>query len=217
MPRQDMIKTADDGPLTDELAACVEALSLYASDHSDRMPSDIKKMLNNLPSRYQITREYNEIQISLLHDTVGYLWRKVTGTKLPDRQGIADTTDAAELDGCYWLLPGGVMVSGLNHYSAAKDHKGMICSLLDINPFVFEHATQNRDPNVVIGLIVTNGGVRMLVKRSDNKVYMQTSQDSWVWAKDKVKRMWHGKRVVKILDPKARYKGWSSGIPVTIG
>jgi len=203
-----------EAPDAEQIAACADALALYRSDHHQAMDKDLAKMIGNLPSRYRILREQDPVSLGILFDTIAYIWRKVTGKDVRDLVE-APASKSSELDGCYWLLPGGLMIGGLNHFAAAKRHRGVICALLGIDRFDFERCMA-RKPDEVIGLIVSKGGVRVLVKRSDSSVFMQATESSWPVAKRKISKLPHKVRTVKIVDLSVPYAGWSSGIPVSV-
>jgi hypothetical protein len=211
-----IVKIADmKVPEAEELAALADSIRLWSHDRGSEMPKPLLKMVNNLPSRYQILQVLGDTDRQILYQTVGHIWRKLTGQKLSDISDRRDTSSVEKLSGCYWMLPGGVMLHGLNHYSAAKRHRGAICAILRINPLVYEQKL-NQGANEVIGMIVGRGGVRMLVDRAKDKVFVQTSERSWPWARNKVSKMYHGEKVVKVLDLSKPYRGWTTGVPIVI-
>ena len=200
-------------PDAEVMATYVDSIRLMANGGSADLDKSVSRLVQNLPSRHQITRSMDDSDRTILYDSVRYIWKKLTGQEVPDKPA----TEGKEnfMDGCYWLLPGGVEIHGLNHYSAAKSHRGLVCALLDINPLVFEYKT-NQSPEELIALVAYMGGVRMMVKRNANAVFMQTTESSWPWARDKIKKMYHSNKVVKVLDPSQPYLGWGSGVPIII-
>ena len=201
-------------PNAETLAAYVDSVRLMTAGSEITLEKSLDRMVKNMPSRHQILRAMDDADRTILYDSVRYVWKKVTGHDIPD-SAPTDTEKDTFMDGCYWLLPGGIEVHGLNHYSAAKNHRGVVCSLLDINPLVFEYKL-NQNPDELIALVAYMGGVRMIVKRSTNSVFMQTTESSWPWARDKIKKMYHTNKVVKVLDPSQPYLGWKSGVPIIL-
>jgi len=196
-----------------ELAAFVDSIHMFSKEQD--IDKDIANMIANLPSTRSITMEMDQVQLRLLRETVGHIWRKLSGNKLTDVKVEQQSTDMGQLDGNYWFLPGEVLLHGFNHFSIAKNHRDLICRLLDINPFVFEHNLQS-NPDRLIWLVLSHGGVRTIVDRGKSAIYMQTIESSWPWVRDKLKKMYHKKRLVKVLDPNIPYEGWSSGVSVVV-
>jgi hypothetical protein len=215
-----IIKTsAVNVPDGEELSSYIESIKLHKRSDGDSIDKEISKLIDNLPSRRQVTLDMDDTQRGILYDTVGYIWREITGQKISDVDRNKQTTDMDLLDGCYWMMPGGIILAGLNHFAAAKSHRGLICSLLNINQFIFESKIAT-DPDSLIGLIIARGGIRMLVRRgtpsAHGSVHIQTTKDSWTWARDKLQKMYHKKKVIKILDDSKPYNGWKSGVPIVI-
>lgn len=197
-----------------QIATFVDSIKLYRHDNGGKVDSEVAKLIDNLPSKYMILSSMNEAELSLLHRSVGYIWRKITGKRISETESEPyDVSNAP--DGCYWLLPGGLMLHGLNHFSAAKNNRDVICSMLNINPFIFEHKV-NANPDGLVGLIVSRGGVRVLVKRNGSSVYMQTNEQSWPWARDKADKMYHKNRIIKVVGGSEDYKGWKSGVSIIL-
>ena len=201
-------------PDAETLAAYIDSIKLMAEGSSVDTDRSVKRLVSNLPSRHQVLKAMDDTDKTILYDSVRYVWKKLTGQEIPER-APTDTEKDNVMDGCYWLLPGGVEVHGLNHYSAAKNHRGLVCALLDINPLVFEYK-MNQNPAELIALVAYTGGIRMMVKRNSNSVFMQTTESSWPWARDKIKKMYHANKVVKVLDLSKPYLGWESGVPIIV-
>ena len=197
-----------------QIATFADSIRLYRHDNGSKVDSELARMIDNLPSKHMILSEMDEPSLSLLHRSVGYIWRKLTGKNIRDVEA-APYSLADAPDGCYWLLPGGLMLSGLNHFSAAKNNRDVICAMLRINPFIFEHKVCS-SPDGLVGLIVSKGGVRVLVKKNGSSVYMQTNEASWPWARDKADRMYHKNKVIKIVGKSEDYKGWKSGVSIVL-
>lgn len=213
-----ILKTASEPDVLaspDILSAYVESLALHRARHGEAMPKDLVTMIDRLPSRGFITTQMDDIERDLLLETVGHIWRKVTGGSIREADTTVPSMDQS-LNGCYWMVPGGVLVAGLNHFSGAAKNRNLLCSLLDINNFVFEGKANSKDPNALVRLILEHGGIRVHIDRQASEVYMQCTEESWPWAREKLKRMYHLKKVAKVLDRKQPYLGWRSGVPVII-
>jgi hypothetical protein len=208
------ISRANNIPSAQEMVALIDSIRLSAK--SREVDKDVAKMIENLPSSQPVLNDMDETQLGLLYETVGHIWRKLSGQKISDVSIEHHPTDMDKLDGNYWFLPGGMMLHGFNHFSIAKSHRDLICRLLDINPFVFEHKLGSQDHNDLIWLVLSCGGVRVMVERGESKIFMQTTEKSWPWVRDKLKKMYHKKRIVKVLDSETPYEGWSSGITVLV-
>ena len=195
------------------LATYADALRLYRIEHGQNMDSEIGKAVDDFPEERQIVA-MTPSDLELFSETVDFCWRRVTGKHI-QREESRQTSDSMFLDGCYWLLPGGVMVSGVNHYSAAKENRGLFCSLLNINPLVFEKRA-SVEPNAIVGFLIRSGAVRMMVDREGSKVFCQVSEGSWPWALAKLTKMYHKTKIARVLDDKKEYTGWESGVPVGV-
>lgn len=200
-------------PNTETLAAMVESLKVFHADHSDAFEPSDAKLVDVLPSRNRIIHDMNDAQMDALYHSVLHLWEKMTGSK-PEFE--SSNEDAANLDGAYWMLPGEVLLSGYNHFQSAKEHRILVCSMLNINPLVFERLLASGDVNEVIGLVLARGGVRVLIDRKQNQVIMQSNESSWAWVKDKLEKMWHKNKIAKIVDLSQPYEGWKSGVTVRV-
>lgn len=215
---QAMTKLAeDDIPYDgDELANIVDILRLYRRDNPHELNKQSKEMIDNLPSKYMVRKEMNRYELKMLYKTLGHLWKQVTGERLSDMERpVRPNQEAQHLDGCYWLLPGEILVSGFNHYDAAKKHKGAICRLLNINPIIFEKALAS-EPHRVIETVLKNHGVRVVVDRDNSSVFMQCSERSWPTARNKLRKMYHKKKVLRVLDKSKPFESWDSGVPLLI-
>jgi hypothetical protein len=200
----------------DILASYIESLCLHRGQHRDSMSKEILRLIDNLPPRSYVINKMDHIERDLLMQTVGHIWKKITGNSIRSVDTKMATTDSGRLDGTYWMVPGGILVRGFNHFSAAKNHRDLLCSMLDINGFVFEAKVLEKDPHGLINLILSHGGIRVAVDRSKSAVYMQTTEGSWPWARDKLRKMYHKHKVARVIDRREPYKGWKSGVPVIV-
>lgn len=197
-------------PTADEIAVYVESLKLY-KERNDNIDDEHRVLIDNLPTPRQIKREFSNQEANILFETVGYLWREITGNDLiMETKGQRGTLPFL---GNYWIINNGVMLYGINHYTIIKKNTSMICSLLNINGFALQHYLSGH-PNDLIRFVIQNGGVRMLA-RMDHKAFFQMSEQTYAkWGKVKVKKFDFRKKIVKIVDFKVPFKGWNSGIPI---
>jgi hypothetical protein len=56
----------------------------------------------------------------------------------------------------------------------------------------------------------------MNVDKDHSIVICQTNEDSFPWVRNKLMKMYHQTKVVKIIDLKSKYEGWKSGINMVI-
>ena len=200
-------------PCPEALAAMVDAIRVFFADHGDAFGKSEARLVESLPSRNRILHDMDDAQRDVLYRSVKHLWKGMSGSE-PEFE--SQNTDAADLDGAYWMMPGGVLLMGFNHFQAAKDNRILVCSLLNINPLVFEQLLASGSVDEIVGLVLARGGVRVLIDRGKSEVVMQTGEESWPWVKDKLERMWHKNKIAKIVDLSQPYEGWKSGIVVRV-
>ena len=203
----------NDTPCPEALAAMVDAIRVFRSDHSESFGPDEARLVDALPSRSRVIHDIDDPQRDALYHSVRHMWEGMSGGE-PEFE--SRNTDAADLDGAYWLMPGGILLAGYNHFQAAKDNRILVCSLLDINPLVFEQLLASGGVEEIVGLILARGGVRALINRERGEVVMQTGEESWPWVKDKLERMWHKHKLAKVVDLSRPYEGWKSGVAVRV-
>ena len=202
----------DDLPNDETLGAYVDAIQLYYKDHPD-VNNVIADQIQKLPSARKIRLDYSEEECKILFESVAYIWREITGQDIIEESKITKGEDA--FTGNYWLLENGVILEGINHYSIIKQNATMFSTLLNVNGFALQHYLSS-SPEKVIYFIIKNGGIRMLI-RKDNKGYFQLSERTYAqWGKSKIKTFDLREKIVKILDSKAPYQGWNSGIPIKL-
>lgn len=199
----------------DELAALVESLSIHISDLGKDAPKAALQAVESFPSRYYITKKMSPIEIGWLREKVRQLWKFFTGKDISDFKTLPSPKRIKEYEGNFWLIPGGVMIHAFNHFTAAKKHKEVLCSLLDINGFVFERKLAG-DPTQLIAYLLQKGASRVNIDRNKNQVIAQCSEESWPWVREKLRKMVHKNKIAKVLDPTKTYEGWKSGIPIRI-
>ncbi len=199
----------------DQLAALAESLVLHVAELGQDVSKDVSKAVGSLPSRYYITRKMSKTEIGWLRDKIRQLWKTLTGKDISDFVTNPAPKSAREYEGNFWLLPGGIQIHAFNHFTAAKKHKGVICSLLDINGFVFERKLSEPPANL-IAYLIEKGAARVNIDRDKSQVIAQCSEGAWPWVREKLRRMVHKKKVARVLDPTKKYEGWKSGIPIRI-
>ena len=203
----------DKSPSPEVIAAMADSIRIFYQDNKGEFSPSEKRIVESLPAKAYILNEMDQPQVDVLYRSIRHLWKRISGQE-PDLS--SSNQDAKNLDGVYWFLPGGILISGYNHFTAAKEHKAVICALLDINPIVFEQLLSRQDPEVVIALLVTRGGVRTLIDRDKGEVVMQTNEESWPWAKEKLENMYHKNKIAKVIDVAMPYEGWESGVTIRV-
>ena len=200
-------------PSAEVISAMADSIRIFYQDHKEEFSPSEKRIVESLPAKTYILNEMDQSQVNVLYRSIKHLWVKISGEE-PNLSSSND--DAQNLDGVYWFLPGGVLISGYNHFTAAKDHKAIVCAILDINPIVFEQMLSRQNSDDVISLLVTRGGVRTLINRDKSEVVMQTNEESWLWVKDKLEKMYHKNKIAKVVDISLPYEGWTSGVTIRI-
>lgn len=199
----------------EDLVHLINSILLYYNDHKDEINKELKKSIESLPSEYIVQNKMSDVEIHMLYKIIRDIWKKITGQELDNVTLPENNDDKRLLSGNYWMLPGYILLAGFNHFSIAKKHKGMFCSVLGLNPWIFERFIAS-DPNKLILYIISNGGVRMNVDKDNSIVICQTNEESFPWVRNKLMKMWHQTKVAKIVDLKANYNGWESGINMVI-
>ena len=199
-------------PPPESLSAMIDSLRVFFADHESQFGKAEKRIVDNFPTKSRID-EMSEAEQDVVYRSVRHLWKEMSG-KEPEFESVG--SEDKHLDGAYWMLPGGVLVSGFNHFMAARDNRMLVCSMLDINPLVFEKLISSKDVNGVIGLVIARGGVRVLISRDKHEVVMQTNESSWPWVKGKLEKMYHKNKFAKVVDLKQPYEGWKSGITIKV-
>lgn len=200
-------------PVPDAIAAMVDSIRIFSEDNETAFDKNEKRLVDNLPSKTYILNKMSDAELDVLYRSIRHLWKSMTGG---EPEFATKNNDAVNLDGVYWMLPGGVLLSGFNHFQTAKNNKLLVCSMLDINPLVFEKMLASGNVEEVISLILARGGVRVLINRNKSEVIMQTNESSWPMVKNKIEKMYHKNKFVKILDLSQPYKGWESGVTLVI-
>ena len=199
----------------EDLVNLINSILLYYNDHKDEINKELKKSIESLPSEYIIKNKASDVELNMLYDIVRDIWKKITDQDLDDVKLPENEDEKRLLSGNYWMLPGSILLAGFNHFSIAKKHKGLFCSVLSLNPWTFE-AFIVSNPDKLIFYIISNGGIRMNVDKDNSVVICQTSEDSFPWVRNKLMKMYHQTKIAKIIDLKVEYQGWKSGINMCI-
>ena len=199
----------------EDLVHLINSILLYYNDHLAEIDKKLRKAIESLPSEYVVQNKMSDVEIHMLYKIVRNIWKEITGQDLDNVQLEHDDGEKKTLAGNYWMLPGSILLGGYNHFSIAKRHKGMFCSVLGLNPWVFEKFVASQ-PDKLIFYILSNGGVRMNVDKDNSVVMCQTSESSFPWVRNKLMKMYHQTKVAKIVDLRATYEGWKSGINMVI-
>ena len=202
----------EDLPSANVLATYVESLNLYALDNTGA-DQTIIKAIKSLPPPHIIKNDFSKSECRVIFETIGWLWKEITGKKLINEEKIQKAPET--LKGNYWMLSNGLLLPGVNHYSIIKKNANLISSLLKINGMVLQQYL-GKNPKDLIGLVIRHGGVRIFVN-TDRNAYFQMNQDIYAeWGRKKVKGYDFKKKIVKVIDLTAPYKGWDSGISVKL-
>lgn len=199
-------------PDGESLALQIQVLKMHLKDNP-KLDKSLAELIQKMPAPRQVRQNFSRKECEILYETVEFLWKKMTGTKLVPEKNIQKAPET--LQGNYWLLRNGVLLHGLNHYSIAKANTNLICSLLDIGGWLFQEYMSGQ-PNNLIYLIIKHGGVRLFINK-DRKFYAQCSSETYgKWGRNKIRKLDFKKKIVKIIDLRAKYLGWKSGISVIL-
>ena len=199
----------------EDLASYADAIRLHKASLDNNLSKEDIVKVDRIPARSYILKHMSPTELSILFENLSDLWKTITGENLPTNEGTSAPQEAKDVDGNFWLLPGGVMVKGFNHFATAVRHKNMLCNLLDINPFIFEEKI-HREPKELIKLIIQHGGIRLNINKESSRVIAQSNEESWPTLLRKFQKMYHKHKVARVLDPTVEYKGWESGIPIIV-
>jgi len=199
-------------PTPETMAAFVESLKVYLKDNP-KLKEELKYAIENLPSPTQIIKDYSMEECKLLYETIGHLWKKITGKTPIEINEIEESP--VTLLGNYWMIRNGILLSGTNHTTIIKKNINLICSLLNVNGFALQQHLAS-PPDNLIRFILKNGGVRVFINK-DREAYFQMSEETYSkWGRKKVKGLDFNPKVVKVIDFNAKYDGWHSGITVKL-
>ena len=203
---------ADRLPNGEALALQVKVLQMHLKDNP-KLNETFAELIKELPSPRQIRQDFSQKECEILYETVEYLWKNIAGEKLVPEKELYKAPES--LQGNYWLLPRGLLLHGLNHYSIAKQNSNLVCSLLGIGPWAFQEHLCSK-PNNLVWLIMNHGGVRLFITK-DKRLYAQMSSEGYAKiGRSKIRKLDFKLKVVKLIDLKAPYNGWKSGITIKL-
>lgn len=202
----------EDYPSVEDIASYTEALKLFKVKGKITDP-ELKKLIDNLPSPQNIRKSLSDTEIKIVFRTIWYLWHKITGLNLIEDTKVEQKKET--LEGNYWMIHKGVLMSGPNHYTIIKNNLNLFRSLLGVHAFAM-HEKMASNPNDLIKLIIDNGGIRIFVNK-DRTAYFQLSSETYAkWGKQKIMKYEFHKKIVMVVDINAPYKGWKSGIRIKL-
>lgn len=212
-----MVKTAqkvkeNDYPSVDDIASYAEALKLSLSDGIIK-DDELCRLIEELPSPNVIRKKLSNEEVKILFQTIGYLWKKVTGGDPIEESKMVSKPEV--LCGNYWMLQKGVLLFGPNHFTIIKQNLDLFRSLLGINSFVM-HEKIASPPEELIKLIIDHGGMRIFVNKNRRAFFQMTDETYGKWAKRKIRKYDFHEKIVKVIDKSSPYKGWRSGITVLL-
>jgi hypothetical protein len=205
-------KTDEKMPDGDSMALYVQTLKQYLRDNPD-IPEEYIALISNLPAARKVRQDFSLQECKVLYQTLEYLWERITKQRIIPEKEIFTAPES--LSGNYWMLANGILLSGINHYTIAKHNSQMICSLLDIGGMTFQEYL-GRKPNDLIKFIIKNGALRLFITK-DKRLYCQCSPETYAkWARNKIRKLDFKKKVVKVIDSRVDFKGWTTGIPILL-
>lgn len=210
---QKTIKTAEKKiPKPEELAAYVEAMRIYLKNGKIKEPV-IAKLIERLPYPDKILRDFSEEECKIVFESIAFAWKKITKQNLIEETKIVHAPKG--LEGNYWMVTGGVILEGPNHFTIIKQNLNLFSSLLNISPFVM-HEKMASPPDELIKTVLMHGGMRVFINK-DRKGYFQMADDTYSkWGNKKIRKLDLHSKTVKVIDRTSPYKGWDSGILIKL-
>ena len=208
-----MIKIADKKiPSAEDIAAYVEALNIYLENDKIK-DKRVATLVKRLPYPDSIRSGFSIEECKLIFQSVNYAWKKITGQDLMIEEQIDRSPKG--LEGNYWMMTNGVILSGTNHFTIIKRNLDLFATLLNISTFVL-HEKLASPPDEIIKTIIDHGGMRIFIK-VDKTGYFQLSDDTYSkWGRKKIKGLDLKKRIVKVVDRETPYKGWNCGVTILL-
>ena len=199
-------------PSAEELAAYVEALNIHLENNKIKDPQ-IEKLVKRLPYPDSIRIGFSEEECRLVFESIAHAWRKITKQDLVEETKIEHPPKG--LEGNYWMVTGGVLLEGPNHFTIIKQNINLFSTLLNISAFVL-HEKIASPPDELIKTVLDHGGMRVFINK-DKRGYFQLADDTYSkWGRKKVKGLDLKNKIVKVIDRKTPYSGWKSGILVKL-
>jgi len=196
----------------DDVAAYVESLKMYLKEDGIKN-STVKQIVIDMPSERYVKKNMSEEEANVLYESVRWAWKEITGEDIKETM---KTDDAPEtLLGNYWMLKNGLILHGVNHYVIIKRNISLFSALLNINAFLI-HEKLASQPNDLIKLVIDNGGARAFITK-DRRAYFQMNETTYAeWGRQKVKGLDFKSKIVKLIDSRSQFNGWSSGISIKL-
>ncbi len=199
-------------PSANDLASYVESLQIYLK-RGQIKDKTIAKLISQLPYPDAIRGDFSEEECRIAFESIAFAWKKVTKQDLVDEAKIERAPKG--LEGNYWMISGGVILEGVNHFTIIKQNMNLFATLLDISTFVL-HEKIASPPDELIKTILDHGGMRIFVDK-ENKLYCQVNAETFSkWARTKIKELDCKEKIVKVIDVTRPYKGWTSGITIKL-
>lgn len=208
-----MIKIAEKKiPSAEDIAAYVEALNIYL-ENDKIQDKTVAALVKRLPYPDSIRSGFSIEECKLIFQSVNYAWKKITGQDLMQEEQIDRAPKG--LEGNYWMMTNGVILSGTNHFTIIKRNLDLFATLLNISTFVL-HEKLASPPDEIIKTIIDHGGMRIFIK-VDKTGYFQLSDDTYSkWGRKKIKGLDLKKKIVKVIDRETPYKGWNCGVTILL-
>lgn len=202
----------EDYPSVEEISTYVESLKLYLFEGKIK-DKEVRNMIENLPDPATIRKRLSNEEAKIIFQTVGYAWKKVTGRNIIEDSKVESKKE--QLMGNYWLINKGILLGGVNHYSIIKNNLELFRILLGVHAFTM-HEKMGSDPEELIKLILDHGGVRLFISKDRRFFAQMTGQTYGKWGSRKIRKYDFPKKIVKLIDSNAEFKGWKSGICVIL-
>jgi hypothetical protein len=172
-----------------------------------------KELIKKLPAPRQIRQDFSIQELKLLYETVEFLWSKITGSKIIGEEEIILAPE--RLQGNYLMVNRGILLKGINTHDTIRRNSALLCSLLNIGGMTMQDYL-SRNPQDLVKFIIKSGALRIFITK-DFRFYSQCSPETYAkWAKKKIQKLDFKKKVVRLIDLRAEYKGWSSGIGIIL-
>jgi len=206
------ITKEDNIPNAEMLSLYIDTLKLCLKEN-ESLDKKLAKLIEKLPSPRKVRQDFSHAECRILYETIGYLWKEMTGQDIIDESKIKRAPES--LFGNYWMLKNGLLLHGKNHFSIIKQNLNLFSSLLNIGGFTLQHYL-HIEPQKIILLAIKHGAMRMFITK-DKRLYAQMTPRTYAeWGKSKVIKLDFPKKVVRVIDLDAPYKGWNSGVYVKL-
>jgi hypothetical protein len=200
-------------PSGEQMALYVLTLKQYLDDNKSKISKEWIDLIERLPAPRQIRQDFSFQELKLLYESVEYLWTKVTGHKIIPETEVIKAPES--LQGNYLMICNGILLKGLNTNDIIRRNNSLLCSLLNIGGMTMQEKLAGR-PNELVKFIIKSGALRLFITK-DKRFYAQCTSDTYgKWARNKIRKLDFKKKVVKVIDLRADYNGWKSGVTVIL-